>query len=120
MKLDIVAGWLSVLNGKGRVNPPDPGNTANPPGDPPVQTGDYQFIQDFAFQGQGHNITDIPTVPLAYQNVGEFALNVADPSGQTGGGYSLNPQTGIVTEGNLYFDTSTGLYYDLNTLAVGE
>lgn len=108
-----MAGWLGVLAGAGRVPPPDPGNTANAPAPVPVQAGTYEFIQPFAFQGAGHSTTDIPFVPPGYQNVGEFALGVYDPSGLGGGGYSNNPAVMLPSEASLYFDASTGQYYRL-------
>lgn len=110
---NVISGWLAVLQGKGYVAPPNPGNTANAPGDPPVQTGSNGFIQAFAFQGQGHKITDTPFVSPAWQDWGQYALNVGDPSGITGGGYTQSPDVLTPQETDLYFDTTTGLYYNL-------
>ena len=106
-------GWAQFFNGAGRVPQPDAGNEGNAPGLPPVQTGTYEFIQSFAFQGNGHWATDISPVPPGYQNWGQFAVMGGDPSGFFGGGFSQDPQVVLSQENDLYFDTSTGLYYDL-------
>jgi hypothetical protein len=114
-KLSALAlGWLQFFDGKGTV-PQDPGNELNPPGDPPVQVGTYQFIPDYALQKFGHNATDFAPVPMAYRDWGQFPLNVGDPSGLTGGGYAQDPQVAMPMETNLFFDPSTGLYYDLGS-----
>ena len=113
MKNRFLNGWMLFLHGQGRVNPPDPGNTANPPGNPPVQVGSYEYIQPFAFQGAGHAVTDIPYVPPEYQNVGEFAMNVYDPSGLTGGGFSNSPAVQLPTEQALFYDPNSGNYYQI-------
>jgi hypothetical protein len=106
-------GLMQVLRGAGRVAPPDPGNTANAPGLPPVQAGNYEYIQTVALQGFGHNISDIFTIPPEFQDWGQMMLGVGDPSGIYGGGTAYEPQTMSPTETGLFYDTNTGLYYDL-------
>jgi hypothetical protein len=105
-------GWFQFLNGKGSVSF-DTGNVLNPPGDAPVQTGNYEFIQPFAFQGIGHFATDIAPVPPAFRAWGQYPLNVGDPSGLTGGGFTQDPQIAMPHETDLFFDPSTGLYYNI-------
>lgn len=104
---------LAFFQGYQDIRPVPPGNLLNPPGNPPVETGNYQFIQDQFFQGAGGFLTDIADIPPAFDNWGQYGINVADPSGQTGGGISNGEQVTLIVENTLFFDPSTGQYYDL-------
>ena len=111
---DAAPVWLDLfLDGEGFVSPPDPGNSANAPGMPNVQTGDWQFIDPVAYQGGGSQITDVPLIASNWQNWDQIGLNGFDASGLTGGGVSGGTDANIVDETALYFDTQTGIYYDL-------
>ena len=108
-----VAGMVQMFTGRGFVEPPNPGNTANPPGHPPVETGSWQFIQPQFFQGIGGVTSNIGSIPPAWQDWGEYALNISDISGNTGGGVYSGQATNLVQETDLYYDPSTGIYYNL-------
>ncbi len=114
MSASLRSYWSVFMSGLGRIAPPDPGNTANAPADPPVPAGTYQYMQPFAYLGIDGRITDIPHISPAYQNNGEFAVAFGDAGGFLGGGAnSIGNQTNIPTETAMYFDPSTGLYYNL-------
>lgn len=99
--------------GLGYVAPPDPGNTANAPAAPPVQTGPYEFLQPFTYQ-RDNRLSDIPTIPPGYQNWDQFPLNLFGLSGLEGGGITGNVPDQYNQQGaSLYYDSSNGLYINL-------
>jgi hypothetical protein len=119
-----LADLFSFIRGGGYVPPPDPGNTANAPASPPVQTGDYQFIQETMYgaaddlnsTGADDSITSIAPIPPAYRDWSEFPVSEYGLSGLEGGGITGDApnQFGHSEQGQvLYFDPNTGLYYDL-------
>lgn len=111
----LTAGWVDLFRGAGRVPNPDPGNQANAPANPSVVTGNWQFIIPQMFDGVGTNISDIPVIPPAFRDWGQYPVNLYGLSGLEGGG-----STGIVPQAQqgatLYFDSDTGQYIDLNLL----
>lgn len=111
--MPLLAGIRQMITGLGHKMSLDPGNAGNPPGNPPVQYGSYEYIQSFAFQGIGHYATDIADVPPGYTDWGQMGVNVGDASGLRGGGYYSDPQVDMPVEQDMYFDQSSGLYYDL-------
>lgn len=113
--LMIPAGLASFFGGRGQQAPLPPGNTSNPPGDAPLQEGNYQFIMPEMMQGAGHAATDIPDVPPAYQDWGQYPVNLADLSGNTGGGVYSGSDTNVSGEQMLFFDPQTGMYFDIGT-----
>lgn len=113
--LTIPAGLASFFRGLGRQAPLDAGNMSNPPGQAPLQSGNYQFINPAMLDGMGREISDIPDVPPAYRDWGQFPMNVGDLSGQTGGGVYSGQDTIPPQEAMLFFDASSGLYYDIGT-----
>jgi hypothetical protein len=104
--------WDQFMDGTGNV-PFGTGNELNPPGGSFVEAGPYQFIQPFAFQGFGHEMTDIQPIPMDYRDWGQFPVNAMDPSGLTGGGYAAQTNVNMPVENDLYFDAENGVYYDL-------
>lgn len=112
-------GFKTLFSGLGYVPPPQPGNTANAPANPSVQTGSYGFIIPQMFDGVGTRISDIPEIPPAFRDWGQMPLNLYGLSGLEGGG-----STGAVPNVNqgaaLYYDPDSGSYVDLGLLgAVG-
>ncbi len=107
--------FVQFFAGLGYVPPPDPGNTANAPADPPVQEGNYQFLQPFLYQ-RDDGLTDIPNVPPAYQDWVQFPVNLFGLSGLEGGG-----STGMVPDqfaqqgASLYFDPASGMYVNIGS-----
>ena len=94
----------------------NPGNMGNPPGGAPVQVsgnGGSGFIPDYAYQGIGHVMTDIQSIPPDYRDWGQIGLNVGDPSGLTGGGISNTTAVDLAMERLLWVDPKTQFYYDL-------
>jgi len=109
------AAFTKMLTGLGWIKPPDPGNTANAPADPPVQEGTYGFIQLSMFgAGDQQDIVNVPFIPPAYQDTNLYPVNHFGLSGLEGGGSTGNvPQ---VTNGSiLYFDPATGQLINLGT-----
>lgn len=108
--------FVRFFNGAGRINPPDPGNMANAPADPPIPSGNYQFIQPTLYGGAGDNqdLVTINSIPPSYQDNAAYPVNLFGLSGLDGGG-----STGLVpnpfgTQGNvLYYNQSDGMYYDI-------
>ena len=110
-----LAPFLAWLKGE-YVQPPSGGARDIAPGNPPVQTGNYQFIQSFFFDnaGSGNSTTEIPDVPPAYQDWNQFPVNLYGLSGLTGGGITGDVPDPYTSQGaSLFFDPSTGLYYDV-------
>lgn len=68
----------------------DNGNRANPPGDPPVQYGSYEYIQPQLFADQEVMSVGSYTGDLVegFNDWDEMAVNEFGPSGLTGGGVS--------------------------------
>lgn len=92
----------------------DPGNTGNPPSDPPVQNGNYQYIQpEMFYTQQGLDAIDYQPIPPAYVAWGQFPLNAADEGGFFGGGEYNGQAVENTQENDLFYDTSNNLYYDL-------
>lgn len=111
----LTAGWKAVFQGAGFIAPPNPGNMANAPANPSVQTGNYQFIIKQMFDGIGSMITDIPVIPPAFRDWGQYGVNVMGISGDTGGGATGDvPQ--ISNGATFYYDDDSGQYVDLNLL----
>lgn len=106
-------GLARFFSGLGQVKPLDPGNTGNAPADPPLEVGTWQFLNGYALQGNGHIASDVPTTGPQWTDWGQYAVNAADLSGNTGGGAYSGVQTVLPTETDMYFDTSTGVYYNL-------
>lgn len=103
-------GLANFFRGVGGIRP-DPGNEANAPGDPPIPGGTYQFVQtEMVF---GPSRMNVPVTPPAFVDWGQYGVQVYDPSGNTGGGVYSGDATETPDENDLYFDASTGLYYDL-------
>lgn len=104
--MGLLEGWMRFYDGQQVANL-DTGNTSNAPGDPPVQEGNYQFIQDeLYFDPAGVEIGDNYTG-------GDMMLTGFDLSGNAGGGFSFddppdipplvpataNPKTGVIAVG---------------------
>lgn len=115
----LTQGWADLFRGAGYVMPPQPGNTANAPGDPAVVTGNYEFIQWQMWDGAGvrSSIASVPHIPVWGMDWGQYGVNVAGLSGDFGGGSTGDvPQPG--PGGSLYYDDTTGQYIDLSLLSV--
>lgn len=114
-----LSGWLKLLHGDGPVNPPSPGNRNNAPATPPIQVGNYQWLQSFLVNGvdNGKSMSVLAPfhVPPAYQDWGAYPVNEFDVSGLEGGGIATAPEmpSPNAAPGSLYFDPSTGLYYEM-------
>lgn len=117
-----LSDFYKWLGGLGYVAPPDPGNQANAPADPPVQTGGYQFIQETMYgpadllnsTGDDQAIVNIPTVPPGYRDSDKYPVNEYGLSGLEGGGTTGDVPNQWGQQGSvLYFDPTTGLYIDL-------
>lgn len=108
---------LQFFGGLGYIPAPDAGNRGNAPALPPVQEGNYQFIQDSMLGGQGDNqdIVNVPVVPPAYQDWSEYALNEYGLSGLEGGGANAPGMPTIDNGPILFYDETTGLYVNLDT-----
>jgi hypothetical protein len=104
--------------GLGYVEPPDPGNRANAPADPPVQQGNYQWLQMPA-DWTDNRTTNIENIPPAYRDLGNYAVPVFGLSGLEGGG-----STGDVPELDngtiLYYDNTTGTYKNVQVVYPGS
>lgn len=111
----LTQGWVDLFSGAGYVAPPQPDNRANAPADPAVETGSYGFIIPQMFQAGGAMITDIPVIPPFGRDWGQIQLNSYGLSGLTGGG-STGDVPQIVNGQTLYYDDSSGQYYDLSQL----
>jgi len=120
--LNPLAGFRQFMAGLGYVPVPDPGNQGNAPANPPVQTGDYQFIQEDMYgpvdllnsTGRDNSITSIAPVPPAYMDSNAYPVNEFGLSGLEGGGISGVVPNPFYGQGNtLFYDETTGLYVDL-------
>jgi len=109
----IIDGFAQLLAGLGYRAPPDPGNTANAPANPPVQYGNYEYIIPQMYPNQ--SIVNIPYVPSEFQDWDQYALNVQGISGLEGGGATGDvPQ--IENGSVFYYDTTTGQYVELPSI----
>lgn len=110
----LTSGWKQVFSGAGYVAPPQPGNTANAPADPAVQSGSYQYIIPQMFPND--DITNVPFIPPFGQDWGAYPVNLYGLSGLTGGGSTgLTPN---VNQGAVFFyDEGTNSYIDLSQLS---
>lgn len=122
MFLSPLIGLRDFMRGLGYVPQLSAGNMANAPADPPVQTGDYQFIQETSYgaadtlnsTGDDQSIVNIPVVPPGYRDWDQQPVNEFGLSGLEGGGTSGNVPDPWTEQGNvLYYDTASGLYIDL-------
>lgn len=114
-----LSNWLRLLAGNGPVAPPSPGNRSNAPAPPPVQAGNYQWIQNYLMNGidNGRSMSVLAPyhVPPAYQDWDAYPVNEFDASGLEGGGIASSQEMPQPTAapGSLYFDPTTGLYYEM-------
>lgn len=103
--------WLQSFLGGVRVPPLDTGNRSVAPGGAMLEEGNYQFIQPPMFPNE--DIVMVPTIPVPFQNWGQYPLNVADPSQITGGGVNDAQASNIPSPPVFYYDEATGTYVDL-------
>lgn len=115
MAQSFLAKTQEFFRGLGYVQPPNSGNRANAPADPPVQEGNYQFIQWQMLGGAGDNqaIVNVPEIPPAFRDWDGYPVNEYGVSGLTGGGAFASGMPLITNGPILYFDEATGLYVDL-------
>lgn len=109
--MDPMAGQLALIMGAGIVAPPSGQNEDNAYSAPPVQTGSYEYIIPQMFPDV--TITNIDTIPTAFQDWSAYGVDSFDVSGLTGGGFTGDiPQ--VVNGPIVYYDQSTGLYVNLS------
>lgn len=106
----ILDHWHALFAGLGPV-PVNQGNRNNAPAPPPVQAGNYEFIQPAMYPDM--SITDIPTVPPGYRDWNGYPLDQYGLSGLTGGGSSNDPAVQISGERLFYFDPKLGVYVNI-------
>lgn len=115
MFLSAGQGFAKLFRGLGYVPNPDPGQSANAPANPSVQTGSYQYIIPQMMDRFGVAITNVPTIPGWGVDWGQYPLNDMGLSGQLGGGATGDvPQLG--PGGSLYFDPGSNSYLDLSMI----
>jgi hypothetical protein len=117
MKSAALTGFLRVLYGAGKVPPPDPGARDIAPGNPPVQAGNWQFIQPVFFSDAGLQSPDrIGVVPPMYRDWPDYQVNQAGLSGQLGGGTATQGDgvpLSMEDQDTLFFNPSNQLLYNV-------
>jgi hypothetical protein len=110
--MNMLSGWQAVFRGIGTVYI-DAGNLANAPGNPPVQQGNYEWIQDYLYRDESYGLSQIPEIPAPFRDWSGYPLNLDDGSGNFGGGDNAGLDYQVATAPVLYYDTETSLYYDI-------
>lgn len=103
--------WLQAVLAGVRVPPLDTGNLSVAPAGAMLEEGTYQFIQAPMFPNE--DIVMVPTIPVPFQNWGQYPLNVADPSQNSGGGVNNGQAAAIPSPPVFYYDEATGTYVNL-------
>lgn len=108
-----VQGFKALYAGAGYVAPPQPGNTANAPANPSLQTGNYEYIIPQMWPNR--RITDIPVIPPFGRDWAAYPVNTYGLSGLEGGG-STGQVPNVNQGATFYFDPDTGQYIDLSLM----
>lgn len=103
----------SLVFGGGYVPPPSAGARGDAPGVPLAAFGTYEFVQPSFFNGVGARAASIPVVAPVWQDWGQYSVAGSDQGGFFGGGIDPGLQTAFNQEANLFFDTDTGIYYNI-------